>query len=171
MMLARTCLLMGIFLKIALGVNCNSALAKQIILPSGWRAVTLEDLPNDDQELWKRYHAGKCPGIAEGDVAGAGRKSYAVALLLNDVDGNLLQQLIVWLRSGTSFSKIVLIRPVPVVAGPFVVWMAPPGESRQWDGGSAVNITHESFVYEKMEAIAWQFYLLNGTFHSLQTAN
>jgi len=86
--------------------------------------VTLEDLSNDDRDLWQRYHAGKCPGIAKGDVAGAGRKSCAVALLHNDTDGKLLQQLIVWLRTGTSFSKIVLVRPVPVVAGPFVVWMA-----------------------------------------------
>jgi hypothetical protein len=133
--------------------------------------VTLEDLSNDDRDLWHRYHAGKCTGIAEGDVAGSGRKSYAIALLQNDAEGNLHRQLIVWLPTGTSFSKIVLVRPAPVVADPFVVWMAPPGKSHEWDGGPATNITHESFVYAKMEAIAWQFYLLSGRFHSLQTAN
>jgi hypothetical protein len=131
MTLARTCLLMGIFLKTALGVNCSSTPPRQVILPSGWRAVTPEDLPNDDQDLWQRYHADKCPGIAEGGVAGAGRKSYAIALLHNDAKGNLLQQLIVWLWTGTSFSKIVLVRPVPVVTGPFVVWAAPAGESHK----------------------------------------
>ncbi len=170
MWLARTGLLMGVFLKTALGGNCSSVLPKQIVLPSGWRAVTLEDLSNDDQHLWQRYHADKCPGIAEGDVAGAGRKSFAVALLRNDA-GGLRQQLIVWLRTGSSFTKIVLVRPDPVVAGLFVVWITPPGKSREWDGAQTVNVTHESFVYEKMQAIAWQFRLLNGTFHRLQTAD
>jgi hypothetical protein len=92
-------------------------------------------------------------------------------LLQNDTEGNLLQQLIVWLPTGKGFSKNRLVRPEPVVASPFVVWVTPPGRSRKWDGSAAVNITHESFVYEKMEAVAWQFYLLSGKFRSLQTGN
>ena len=171
MTLARICLLTSVFLKIALGADCSSVLPKQIILPSGWRAVTLEDLPTDDRELWQRHHRGKCPGIAVADTAGTGQKSCAIALLQNDADGKLQQQLMVWLRTGTGFAKTVLARPNPVVAGPFVVWTTPPGKSRAWDAGQPVDITHESFVYEKIEAVAWQFYLLNGTFHSLQSAN
>jgi hypothetical protein len=78
---------------------------------------------------------------------------------LSDPDSNLLQQLIAWLWTGTNLSKIVLFLPDLVVAGPCVMWMAPPGAVRKWDGGTTVNITHESFGHEKMQAIAWQFYL------------
>jgi hypothetical protein len=166
----KSFLLMSVLLKLAFSGSCDSLLPKDVVIPSGWRVVTLADLPNDDRDLWQREHTGRCPGVAAGRLVSGDRYSYAVALLKEDANGGLFQQLVVWLWAGGHLSSTVLVGPTPVVAGPFVVWMAPPGKSVGVDGQPPVMFAHDSFIYEKMEAIATQFYYLNGRFRKLQTA-
>jgi hypothetical protein len=168
--LVKAALLISLLLKVASGAGCGSLLPKDVVIPNGCRAVNLTDLPNDDQDLWKRGHAESCPGIAAGKIASGDRYAYAVALLKNDADGKLLEQFVVWLWAGDHFSAVVLVRPTEVVGGPFVVWRVPPGRSAGVDRRRPVSIAHDSFIYEKMEAIATQFYYVNGKFRTIQTA-
>ncbi len=165
----KVILLMALSLSAAFG-DCNSALPREVVAPVGWRVLDLTDLAQDDRQMWEHVHAGRCPGVAVGRFASGSRDSYAVALLKNGTGRELLQQLIVWLWAEGHFSAITLVGPRAIVAGPFVVWMTPPGKAFGIDGKRPIRIVHDSFVYEKMEAVATQYYYLNGRFHTLQTA-
>ena len=135
-----------------------------------WRVVKLTDLPLDDQKLWEPSHDGRCPGIAAGKFTGGEKLSYAVALIRDQPSGRILEQLIILAPEGDSFRRAVLIKPTNVVS-PFVVWKVPPGKYKGVDQGKTVQIVHDSFVYEKLEAYATQYYYDGGRLHSIVTAN
>ena len=169
MIFVRTFLLMSLSLSRCFSADCSSVLPKGVTLPIGWRVVSLVDLPKDDRELWEREHGGQCPGAVVGKLTGDGRVSYALALLQNGPGGKMLEQLVVMFSAGRQFSRITLVKPTAVIS-PFVVWVAPPGKYSGVDGTPPVRIPHDSFVYEKMEATARQFFYRNGGFRSLLTA-
>ena len=169
MRFARAFLIVSISLKLCPGADCGSLLPRAFALPSGWRVVTLEDLPEDDRDLWGREHAGQCPGAVVGRFTDDSRYSYAVALLQSGPGGKLLEQLVAILPAGNRLSRVVLVKPTTVVS-PFVVWAVPPGKYAGVDGAPAVSVPHDSIIYEKMEATANQFFYLDGRFRSIQTA-
>jgi hypothetical protein len=157
-------------------VGCASLLppAAQVkiepMMRHGWRIVTFNDLPADDQALWKQYHVGKCPGVSEGRFRDAGKTSYAVALLKGHSPGKYIEQLRLIMPVSNSLSLISVVTPTQV-STPFVVWTVPPGRSTGMGGEPVVNLRTDSFVYEKMEASATQYYFRDGQLHTLHTAN
>lgn len=154
------------------GENCVASLsdkAREVISEfHDWRVVKLTDLPADDRKLWENSHNGQCPGVAAGNFSDD-KLSYAVALLRNQPSGELEEQLIVLLPEGNSFRRTVVVKPTTVV-GPFVIWKVPPGKYQGVDKAKAVQIAHDSFIYEKIEAYARQYYYDDGHLRSIVTA-
>ena len=156
------------------GENCISQIpdgAREIV--SGfrdWRIVTLTDLPADDQQLWQTSHNGRCPGVASGNFMGGTQPSYVIAMIHNQRSGKLLEQLLILIPEGKSFKRTILVKPTAVVS-PFVVWKLSPGKYKGVDQEQSIEIPHDSFVYEKIEAFATQYYYDDGHLHSIVTAN
>jgi hypothetical protein len=123
--------------------------------------VTLSDLPEDDQALWKKAHGDSCPGMVAVDLDGTGRRSFALALLQR-VNGKNVEQLVML----TGAASNVLVEPTDVIS-PFVVWRANPGRFPNLLTGADVHIPHESIVYEKIEATSTLFYRSHGKIRSL----
>lgn len=137
----------------------------------GWIVVTLNDLVADDQALWSRSHAGQCPGIAVGRFDGTAADSYAIALVRRGGRvGHYVEQLVLLRPSGSTYSHVVVNGPARVVS-PLVVWSLPPGTYAGSGDGLRVTIGTDSFVYEKLEASAVQYYLVGGQLHSLVTGD
>jgi hypothetical protein len=139
-------------------------------LAMGWRVVTPDDLPPDDRALWNRQHSGKCPGVSEGDFAGGGSRSYAIALLRAAAPSGYTEQLILVGSGGHHSSRLRVVAPTHVES-PLVVWSRPPGRYTGWDGGPRIDVSADSFVYEKMEATATQYYFQHGQLHTLLVSN
>lgn len=57
------------------------------------------------------------------------------------------------------------------MVSPFVIWKVAPGIYKELDHDKTIHISHDSFVYEKMEAYATQYYYENGRWNSIVTAN
>jgi len=156
------------------GENCISQLpdvAREVV--SGlheWQIVKLADLPADDQQLWQTSHNGSCPGVVAGNFTGGARLSYAVAMIRNQPSGQILEQLLMLVPEGNSFKPTIVVKPTSVVS-PFVVWKVTPGTYKAVDQDRSVKLSHDSFVYEKMETYATQYYYEKGRLRSIVTAN
>ncbi len=135
----------------------------------GWRIVLLNDLPTDDIGLWNAANRGRCPGVAVGNFVNEYAQSYAIALIRKNPSGKLEEQLLLLAPKGRTLSRLVVVRPTLVVS-PFVVWRVPPGKYSGVDKDESVSVEHDSFVYEKIEATATQYYFVNGHLRSLLTA-
>jgi|SRR5579864_6753224 len=135
-----------------------------------WKIVEGKDLPEDDAGMWASAHTGKCPGIAVGDFTGGHTPSYAIAMIRKEPSGKYVEQLVLLITRNGVFSRLIVVSPTSVVS-PFVVWTVPPGKYKGADQHTIVSVPHESFVYEKMEAFATQYYYTDGRLHSLITAN
>ncbi len=48
---------------------------------ANWRVLKYDDLPNDDKELWRKFHSGLCPGWTQVNFDNSGKNYYAVAFL------------------------------------------------------------------------------------------
>jgi len=136
----------------------------------GWRIVSLADLPQDDQKLWTTSRNGQCPGVAIGNFTGGTNLSYVVALMRSQQSGGLQEQLVTLTQDGELLKTNVVVAPTNVTS-PFVVWKVPPGTYKGVDQNKIVRIVNDSFVYEKMEAYARQYYYDNGRVRSIVTAN
>jgi hypothetical protein len=136
----------------------------------GWSVVTVRDLPNDDKKLWATAHGDRCPGIAVGNFTGDRKPSYAVAFIRKAPSGQLFEQLVLFAAYGPGRYRVVAVRPTEVVS-PFVVWVAPPGTYSGVEQGGNIKIANDSFVYEKLEAFATQYYLDRGRLRSLVSSN
>jgi hypothetical protein len=135
-----------------------------------WKVVTLADLPEDDQKLWTASHQGQCPGIATGRFMEGDKISYAVALIRAQPSRRLQEQLIVLSSKGDSFSPAVVVEPT-IVTSPFVTWKASPGAYKNIDQSKTIQIARDSFIYEKIEAYAKQYYYVDGRLRSIVTAD
>ena len=136
----------------------------------GWHLVKLTDLPPDDQKLWQTSHSERCPGVAAGNFTGGGQLSYAIAVIRNQPSGQILEQLIALVPHGNLFKRTVVVQPMSVVS-PVVVWKVKPGKYKGVDQDKPIQISHDSFVYEKMEAYATQYYYDKGSLRSIVTAD
>jgi hypothetical protein len=134
----------------------------------GWSVLSADMLPDDDAAIWREAHKGLCPGSVAGRFTDREAISYVVALVKRNPDSTYLERVLAFPAGSDETSPTVLI-PSARVISPFVVWKVPPGRYRGVDGGS-VLIRWESFVYEKIESVATQYYWLGGRFHSFQTA-
>lgn len=101
---------------------------------------------------------------------GGDKTSYAVALIRVQASGQLQEQLIVLSPDGDSFSSAVIAGPTTVTS-PFVTWKASPGAFKTVDQSRTIQIARDSFIYEKMEAYAKQYYYADGRLRSIVTAD
>jgi hypothetical protein len=135
-----------------------------------WKVLDLKDLPSDDASIWVSAHGGRCPGVAVGDFTGSPTPSYAIAMVRKEPSGKYFEQLILLVAKGKMFRRLTVVSPRRVVS-PLVVWTVPPGKYRGVDQHTSLSLRHDSFVYEKMEAFATQYYYGDGRLHSLITAD
>jgi len=131
-----------------------------------WAVLQINDLVADDRMLWHEYHEGFCPGIARVALDNTGMPSYA--LVLRDVRKKL-EELVVLKAEAGKFREVVL--EPPYAAEGTVVWRAPPGTTQDVYKGRKVRITHDSIIWERMEAAAQQIYFSGGKFHRIQTSD
>lgn len=132
----------------------------------GWRIIATADLPSDDQALWHQYHPGQCPGVATGHFSKSSDVAYSLALLHSSSTGQHTEELLLLVPIGASYSRKTVVGPTRVVS-PFVVWKLPPGRYKALYTKSAVFIPLDSFVYEKMEATATQYFMRDGRLRSI----
>jgi hypothetical protein len=139
--------------------DCLSGLPeslKSTIEQGNWKIVQPGDVPQDDWKLWKNTHQGQCPGVAVGNFFPKADSSYAIALIQEDDQKKLTEQLLlVTMKKGQSATEVI-VPPTPV-PGPYLVWKLPPGHYAGVDGSRA-GISRDSFVYEKVASSAKQFY-------------
>ena len=135
-----------------------SAVTAYLATHAAWRPVQLSDLNADDQGLWRQDHAGHCPGVAAADFDGAGRDSYALALLRTGPDGPL-EKLVILHRRPRGSSATTAIAAYKTDS-PSVVWRMPPGSA-----------PHDSIVYEQFEAATVQYYFKGDRLVKIQTSD
>ena len=168
--------LLGTFNSAALAADCALSLPKALETSIatekglGWRVVSQQDLPQDDRQLWELNHASQCPGLTGGHFTGSAAVSYAVAFLKQESNEKHSEELIVFTLAKDVVSRIILVKPNSIIS-PFVVWKLPPGKYTGADGRPSITLANESFVYEKMESVATQYYFSGGGFHLLNTAD
>ncbi len=161
----------GILVAVALAAIATTAHAGCDTLPApvtayvrahpGWAVVRVADLVSDDQALWAQYHKGLCPGWAKAKLDAARRPFYAVALI------SRTQEKLMLIDGAGGVSELV---PANRLTTPMVVWTVLPGVYRDENTGRDVHISTQSITYEKMEAVATQFYLKHGKIRSLLAA-
>ncbi len=148
----------------ALPTAARVALAPE--LQQGWRIVATADLPSDDRALWHQYHPGQCPGVATGHFSNSDDVAYSIALLHSSSAGQYTEELLLLVPIRASYSLKTVVSRTRVVS-PFVVWKLPPGRYKALYTKSAVFIPLDSFVYEKMEATATQYFMRDGHLRSI----
>jgi hypothetical protein len=91
-------------------------------------------------------------------------------MIRKEPSGKYVEQLVLLVAKGEMFTRLTVVSSKSVIS-PFVVWTVPPGKYRGVDQHTSVSVPHDSFVYEKMEAFATQYYYADGHLHSLVTAD
>jgi hypothetical protein len=133
----------------------------------GWRVLTLADLYQDDKALWSEYHQGSCPGMAELDFDGSGKKHVALALMRGSGEKAVERIILVRPKSG-GLDERTLISDFDAYN---VIWRLGPGVAQEWDSDKKVSIRHDSLVVEHLESATQQWYWKNGKFHYVQTSD
>ena len=165
--------ILGILLGIALTSWATTAHAGCDTLPApvaayvrahpGWAVVQVADLVSDDQALWAQYHKGLCPGWTKAKLDATRRAFYAVAVISRS------QEKLVLIDTATGHARELV--PADRVTSPMVVWSVGPGMTHDQNTGRDLRVATESIIYEKMEAVATQYFMENGKMHSVLTAN
>ena len=139
--------------------DCLGNLPQQMrsaVEQNGWKIVQPSDLTIADIKVFKNAHQGQCPGVAEGNFHPKSDKSYVVALIQSSDPKNLQEQLmLVTTRNDQPITEVVV--PPAQITSPAVVWRIAPGHYAGVDGKRA-SISRDSFVYEKVDSTATQFY-------------
>ena len=138
-----------------------AAVSRYLTASPGWRLVEPRDLVPDDRALWGRHHAAACPGMAEVKLSGPKDRAFAIAVIKTS-DGRMRERLVLIRKSRQP-------QVLTDIAGdaPSVVWKAGPGDARAFGTGKRIRIPNESFVFEKMEASATQYFLRSGKIETL----
>jgi hypothetical protein len=129
-----------------------------------WTILQPVDLSTGDLQVWKNNHQGQCPGIAFGNFYPKADSSFLVALIQRDAQNNLSEKLLI-ITQKKDHSETALVVPPTPVTDPFVVWKLPAGHYAGIDGTRA-SISRESFVFEKINSSAKQFYYQGTTLKS-----
>lgn len=130
-----------------------------------WSIVDLSDLSSDDQQLWAQHHHDLCPGLAVGRLDSGAHTWYALALL-NKNHGKLYEKVVLLVEHKLG-TKIQILSASRNITSPFVIWRTGPGVFLDYRTGKMITIKHDSFVYEKMESTAVQYYLRDGRVREL----
>jgi hypothetical protein len=129
---------------------------RSIIEQDEWTILQPQDLPATDLKVFKNAHPGQCPGVAVGNFLPKTDTSYIVALIkVNGKESLREKVLLVGLKKDRS-ETAVAVSPVQTNS-PSVVWKLPPGHYAGIDGTKA-GIARDSFVVQKINGTAEQFY-------------
>jgi hypothetical protein len=121
-----------------------------------WTILQPQDLPETDLKIWKNAHQGQCPGVTSGNFFPKADASFIIALIQLDDQKKLLEKVVLVTQKKDRSETTVVISPIQVKS-PSVVWKLPPGHYAGIDGTKA-GISRESFVLEKINSSAKQFY-------------
>lgn len=127
-----------------------------------WRILDIQDLNEDDQQLWRQHHKDQCPGMVAVNLTGNGSIYYALALIQHEAENRLNEKLIVATTHKNKVSKHTLSPSSNIAftnaASPFVVRKVLPGRFHDLKTDREISIRHEAIIYEKIEATATLFF-------------
>jgi hypothetical protein len=121
-----------------------------------WTILQPQDLSETDLKIWKNAHLGQCPGVAVGNFFPKADTSFIIALIQGDNEKNVLEKVVLVTQKKDRSETTVVISPMQVKS-PSVVWKLSPGHYAGIDGTKAA-ISRDSFVAEKINSSAKQFY-------------
>jgi hypothetical protein len=130
-----------------------------------WRKLTIDSLPRDDRNLWRRYHAGRDPGATAVKNACLGRKVQFEAQIRFSNAG--LEERIIYSHRGRLHH---VFGPKKVVS-PFVIWTVGPGKTTDVSSGKSYNVKGQSLIFEKIESVAYQYMCNKGRLLTITTAD
>lgn len=148
---------------VGVGAECDNIphVASQFISEHrNWRVLKYDDLPNDDKQLWRKFHPRLCPGWTKVNFDNSDKNYYAVAFLAKN--GSIEYEKIVIFRYKGNGVEIEKTIANDIIQTPLVLWTAKPGLYLNERNGKNVKISGESLIYEKMEAGSTQFFMVNG---------
>ena len=130
--------------------------ARAAVEQDNWKVLQPLDLTMSDAKIFKNAHQGQCPGVAAGNFHPKADSSFLVALLHQDEQKNLTENLVLVTRKKGRTETEVVVPPTQVTE-PSVVWKLAPGHYVGVDGTRA-KISRDSFIYEQIDSSARQFY-------------
>ena len=129
---------------------------RSIVEQDNWTILQPQDLTGTDLKIWKNGHPGQCPGVAIGNFFPKADTSFLVALIQGTDPKNLLEKVLLIAQKKDRSETMVVVSPIQVNS-PSVVWKLSPGHYAGIDGTKAA-ISRDSFVVEKINSSAKQFY-------------
>lgn len=155
-------ILVAIFISISTHARAEDCLGdmpqsfRSAIERNDWKIVQPQDLSEADLRVWKNGHPGECPGVITGNFSPRAKSSFIVALIHQDDQKNLLEEVLLVTQKKNQPETEVAITTMSI-ATPYVVWKLPKGRYLGIDGTKA-SIPRNSFVYEKLVGPASQYY-------------
>ena len=122
----------------------------------GWHIVTEADLVADDQALWRQYHAGACPGLAQADLKGDGRPSYGLVMR----NGAKVRMAILVSNNMGLGERVLSERES---ASTPVVFAGEPGPAEEFETHERVDLPHASLIFATLASTATQYYWQDDT--------
>lgn len=157
--------------------DCTSrlpiALTRQLTSDApAWRLLERADLSETDQELWRSAKRSNCPGIAQANFDGSGRRQ--VFLLLTNADRSQARLVLYVRNEKRGFEKKLDFGPDPAPRLP-VISIGPPGryEERLPEGGRGRTIAakHPVLVWALLESVATATYFDGQTWQEITIAD
>lgn len=137
-------------------LNGLSDSVRSTVEQDNWTILQPQDLPDTELKIWKNAHQGQCPGVTTGNFFPKVDTSFVIALIQGDDQKNLLEKVIIVTQKKDRSETAVVVSPTQVKS-PSVVWKLLPGHYAGIDGTKAA-ISRDSFVVEKINSSAKQFY-------------
>jgi hypothetical protein len=106
------------------------------------RVVGLADLSEDDQNLYKKDHGLRCPGLVEVNFYGDGKRTWALVLISGEDARQIKSELLVAQRLDSDWD----IRSLSVATGIPVVWRENPGQYKDVYGQKTIHATRPVVV-------------------------
>lgn len=141
-----------------------------------WQPERIENLYEDDRQLWTNTHPHDCPGIAIGHFESKTDVSYALLLVSKPGQKRPGLRIVVFSRTG-AFSPYVSHLISKYDSGTFyegsdqVIATASAGHYEEAMGPKKIEIDLDGIWYEVMEKGAILYYWKNGRYHQLVTSD
>jgi len=141
-----------------------------------WQVEKLEQLDDEDRQLWTKAHPNECPGIAVGHFESKTELSYALLLVSKPDRKRPGLRILVFSRLGPSAPYVEHLLAKWDV-GTFyegsdqVIATVPTGNYEEAMGPKKVQIDLDGICYEVMGKGTILYYWKNGRFHQLATSD
>jgi hypothetical protein len=115
----------------------------------GGSVVTVQDLPEDDRDLFQKDHGNVCPGVIKVDFYGDGKPTFAFSLI-HKTATKLRTELIVAHEVARKWETVSLEKTESTIP---VLWSQDPGEYENVYGDKRIRATKPVIVF--CEYNAW----------------